>query len=96
MAPPPTIFPNVITSPGSPPGNEPPVSNTIVQAFSKQRVAKGKAEVKANFHSNIRQRIVQFLAAPASHHDPLRILSADQLNALSDTELMHQAFQVLI
>ena len=38
--------------------------------------------MKANSHSNIRQRIVQFLAA-------------DQLNALSDTELMHQAFQVL-
>ena len=89
MAPPPAIFPNVITSPGSPPGNQPPVTNTIVQAFSKQRVAKAKAEVKT------RQRIVQFLAAPASHNDPLRTLSIDQLTALTDAQLMHQALQLL-
>ena len=65
---PPPIFPNVITSPGSPPGLQPPVPNTIVQAFSKQRLAKDKAEVKAKAHADIRQRIVQFLAAPASHN----------------------------
>ena len=91
----PAIFPNVITSPGSPPGHQPPVPHTIVQAFSNQRVAKDKAEVKARAHADIRQRIVQFLAAPASHKDPLRALSGDQLNALTDAQLMHQAFQVL-
>ena len=35
-APPPAIFPNVITSPGSPPGNQPPVTHTILQAFTKR------------------------------------------------------------
>ena len=92
---PPPIFPNVITSPGSPPGLQPPVPNTIVQAFSKQRLAKDKAEVKAKAHADIRQRIVQFLAAPASHNDPLRVLSVDQLNELNDEQLMRQAFSVL-
>ena len=38
---------------------------------------------------------MQFLAAPASHNDPLRALSGDELNALTDAQLMHQAFQVL-
>ena len=95
VAPSPAIFPNVITAPGSPPGHQPPVSNTIVQAFSKQRVAKDKAEVKAKAHADIRQRIVQFLSAPASHNDPIRTLSVDQLNELTDEELMHQAFSVL-
>ena len=95
VAPPPAIFPNVITSPGSPPGHQPSVPHTIVQAFSKQRVAKDMAEVKAKAHANIRQRIVQFLAAPASHCNPLRTLSSDQLNELTDEQLMHQAFQVL-
>ena len=89
---PPPIFPNVITSPGSPPGLQPPAPNTIVQAFSKQRLAKDKAEVKAKAHADIRQRIVQFLAAPASHNDPLRTLSGDQLSALTDEQLMQQAF----
>jgi hypothetical protein len=37
---------NVITSPGSPPGNQPPVTNTIEQAFNQQRVAKDKAKTK--------------------------------------------------
>ena len=92
---PPPIFPNVITSPGSPPGLQPPVPNTIVQAFSKQRLAKDKAEVKAKAHADIRQRIVQFLAAPAAYSDPFRTLSGDQLHALTDEQLMHQAFQVL-
>jgi len=95
MAPPPVIFPNVITGPGSLPGNQPPVPNTIVQAFSKQRVAKAKAEVKTNAHFDIRQRIVQLLAAPASHNDPLRTLSMDQLDALTDVKLMEQALQFL-
>jgi hypothetical protein len=66
-----------------------------VQAFNKQRVAKAKAEVKTNAHIDIRQRIVQFLAAPASHNDPLRTLSIDQLAALTDAQLMHQALQFL-
>jgi len=95
VAPPPAIFPNVITSPGSPPGLQPSVPNTIVQAFSKQRLAKDKTEVKATAHADIRQRIVQFLAAPASHNDPLRTLSVDQLNELDDVQLMRQAFLVL-
>jgi hypothetical protein len=79
MVPSPAIFPNVITSPGSPPGNQPPVTNTIVQAFNQQRVAKDKAKAKKEAHVDIRQRLVQFLAAPASHNDPLRTLSMDQL-----------------
>ena len=95
VAPPLAIFPNVITCPGSPPGHQSPVPHTIVQAFSKQRVAKDKAEVKAKAHADIRQHIVEFLAAPASHSDPLRSLSGDQLNELSDEHLMHQAFQIL-
>ena len=72
--------------------HQPPVPHTIVQAFSKQRVAKDKAEVKAKAHADIRQRIVRFLASPASHNDPLRTLSDDQLNELTDEQLMHQAF----
>ena len=48
----PAIFPNVITGPGSPPGNQPPVTQTIVQAFTKQRVASGKAAVKAGLHTD--------------------------------------------
>jgi hypothetical protein len=79
MVPPPAIFPNVITSPGSPPGNQPPVPTTIVQAFDKQRVAKEKAENKTKAHIGIGQRIVQFLAAPASHNDPLRTMAMEQL-----------------
>ena len=38
---------------------------------------------------------MQFLAAPASHNDPLRTLSIDQLAALTDAQLMHQALQFL-
>ena len=65
QAPPRAIFPNVITSPGSPPGNQPPVTNTIVQAFSKQRVASGKAAVKAGLHADTKLRIIQFLSPPS-------------------------------
>ena len=81
---PPPIFPNVITGPGSPPGNQPPLTNTIVQAFSKQRTAKEKK----NQYTDTRRRIINFLAAPAAFHDPLRILSVEQLSGLTDTELM--------
>jgi len=66
------------------------VTNTIVQAFSKQRVAKDKAVAKTTAQADTRRRIVQFLAAPASYNDPLRTLSFDQLS-----DLMHQALQVL-
>ena len=89
MAPSPAIFPNVITGPGSPPGNQPPVTNTIEQAFNQQRVAKDKTKSKKDAHVDIRQRLVQFLAAPASHNDPLRTLSAGQLAALPDDKLLH-------
>jgi hypothetical protein len=43
IAPPLAIFLNVVTAPGSPPDNQPPVPNTIVNAFQKQRSAKEKA-----------------------------------------------------
>jgi len=35
------------------------------------------------------------LAAPASHNDPIRILSTDQLAALPDDQLLRQALQFL-
>lgn len=34
-------------------------------------------------------------APPASHHDPLRLMSVDQLNMLTDPDLVHQALQLL-
>jgi hypothetical protein len=39
--------------------------------------------------------IVQFLAPPPSHHDPLRVMPVDQLATLSDPDLAHQALQLL-
>jgi len=104
VASPPAIFPNVITSPGSPPGNQPPVPNTIEnafdnqrieQAFGKQRGSRTKLAEKAKNHSDTRQRIEEFLAAPTSHYDPSRPLSRAQLAMLSDDELIRQALQVL-
>ena len=95
MVPSPAIFPNVITSPGNPPGNQPPVTHTIEQAFNHQRAARDKAKAKKEAHVDIRQRLVQFLAAPASHNDPLRTLSVDQLAALPDDQLLRQALQFL-
>ena len=92
---PPPIFPNVITGPGSPPGNQPPLTNTIIQAFSKQRTAKEKKNQKADFLGDTRRRIISFLAAPAAFKDPLRTLSVEQLSGLTDTELMDKhAFMV--
>ena len=38
---------------------------------------------------------MQFLAAPASHNDPLRTLSTDQLADLPDDQLLRQALQFL-
>jgi hypothetical protein len=54
------VFPNVITGPGSPPGNQPPLTNTIVQAFSKQRTAKEKKNQKAELLADTRRRIISF------------------------------------
>ena len=54
------IFPNVITGPGSPPGNQPPLTNTIIQAFSKQRTAKEKKTQKAELLADTRRRIISF------------------------------------
>jgi hypothetical protein len=88
------IFPNVITGPGSPPGNQPPLVNTIVQAFSKQRTAKEKKNQKAELLADTRRCIVSFLAAPTAFHDPLRTLSVEQLSELTDTELMENALMV--
>ena len=88
------VFPNVITGPGSPPGNQPPLTNTIVQAFSKQRTAKEKKSQKAEFLADTRRRIISFLAAPTAFHDPLRTLSVEQLSGLNDTELMENALMV--
>ncbi len=58
MVPSPAIFPNVITSPGSPPGNQPPVTHTIEQALNHQGVARDKAKAKKEAHVDIRQRLV--------------------------------------
>jgi hypothetical protein len=93
--PPTPIFPNVITAAGSPPGNQPPVVNTIVQAFSKQRVNKDKIAKRDAAHVDTRLHIVQFLAAPTSHNDPLRTLSVDQLSELNDEDLVGQSLHVL-
>ena len=77
MAPPPAIFPNVITSPGSPPGHQPPVPHTIVQAFSKQHIANSKAAVTlgvCQHHHNVGTR-----------HLPLvHVRMASKLKTMSD------------
>jgi len=71
------------------------VPTDIRQAISKQRLQKEKIVLKANNHKDTRKRLEQFLAAPASHFDPLRTLSFNQLTGLSDEDLVHQALQVL-
>jgi len=71
------------------------VPTDIRQAFSKQRLQKEKLALKAVNHKDTRKRLELFLAAPASHFDPLRTLSFTQLTALSDEELVYQALQVL-
>ena len=83
--PPPPVFPKMVDPavPGSPVGIQPPVVNTIQQSFNKQRVAKNKADVKAELHAGTRNCLIQFLAPPPSHHNPLRTMPVDQLVALS-------------
>jgi hypothetical protein len=71
------------------------VVNTIVQAFSKQRVNKDKIAKRDEAHVDTRKCVVQFLAAPTSHNDPVRTLSVDQLSELTDADLVGQALQVL-
>jgi len=78
-------------APGSPAGVEPPTANTIPRSFDKQI---SKASVKADRHADTRARIVQFLAPPPSHHDPLRVTPVDQLVALTDPELVNKALQL--
>jgi hypothetical protein len=68
------LLPTMVST-GSPPGNQPPVINTIVQVFDKQRVDKAKITNRDDAHVDTRKRIVQFLAVPASYNDPLRTLS---------------------
>lgn len=84
---------------GSPAGINPPVENTIAnayeKAFQKQRNAKEKAAAAAALHHDTRQRIVQYLASPTSHHDPLRLMPVEQLESLSDSELVRQALAFL-
>ena len=89
--PPPPVFPKVVypVGPGSPVGIQPPVVNIIPQSFNKQRVANGKATVKAGLHADTKQRIIQFLAPPPSHQDPLCVMPVDQLATLSDPDLVH-------
>ena len=40
-------------------------------------------------------RIIQFLAPPPSHQDPLRVVPVDQFATLCDPDLVHQALQLL-
>jgi hypothetical protein len=92
--PPPSLFPKVVypVEPGSPAGIEPPAANTIPKSFDKQN---SKASDKADRHAvDTKARIVQFLAPPPSHHDPLRVTPADQLAALSDPELVDKVLQL--
>jgi hypothetical protein len=49
----------------------------------------------ALLHTDTRKRIVEYLAPPASHHDPLRLMSVYQLNTLTDPGLVHQALQLM-
>jgi hypothetical protein len=42
-----------------------------------------------------KNRIIQFLAPPPSHQDPLRVMPVDQLATLSDSDFVHQALQLL-
>ncbi len=58
--------------PGNPAGIEPPAANTIPQSFDNQL---SKAAQKAERHADTKARIIQFLAPPPSHHDPLRYVS---------------------
>jgi hypothetical protein len=46
-------------------------------------------------HDKTRQTILQLLAPPASHQDPLRSMPIEQLLTLSDTDLVYQALQLL-
>jgi hypothetical protein len=78
--------------PGSPAGIEPPAANTIPQSFDNQI---RKANLKAERHADTKARIIQFLAPPPSHHDPLRVTPVDQLAALPDPELVDKALQML-
>ena len=91
------FFPKVVYSvgPDSPVGIQPLVANTIQQSFNKQRVANSKAAVKAGLHADTKNRIIQFLAPPPSHQDPLCVMPVDQLATLSDPDLVHQALQLL-
>jgi hypothetical protein len=91
----PAIFPNVVTGAGSPPGLKPPVPQTIEESFNKARSNKDKALLLKASHDKTRQTILQFLAPPASHQDPLRSMPTEQLLTLSDTALVHQALQLL-
>jgi hypothetical protein len=89
------IFPNVITAAGSPPGYQPPAVNTILKSFAQQRVDKEKITKRDEAHVDTRKRIVQFLAAPTSHNDPLHNISVYQLSELTDEDLVGQALLVL-
>jgi len=80
-----------VPPPNSHAGIEPPAANTIPKSFDKQN---SKASDKADRHVDTKARIVQFLAPPPSHHDPLRVTPVDQLAALSDPELVDKALQL--
>jgi hypothetical protein len=47
-------------------------------------------------HADTRQRILQYLASPPSHRDPLRSMPVDQLEPLSDPALVHQTLELLM
>ena len=51
--------------------------------------------MKAGLHVDTKNRIIQFLAPPPSHQDPLRVIPVDRLATLSDPDLVHQALQLL-
>jgi len=50
-----------------------------------------KAAQKAERHADTKARIIQFLAPPPSHHDPLRVTPVDQLAMLTDPALVNLA-----
>jgi hypothetical protein len=63
------------------------VPQTIEESFNKARSNKEKALLLKASHDNTRETIVQLLAPPASHQDPLRSMPTEQLSTLSDTDI---------
>lgn len=47
-------------------------------------------------HENTRQRLIDQLAPPPSHRDPVCVMAVEELSQLSDSALLRQALQIYI